>query len=178
MTGEARAPERVIARLRPHARSLVLPSLALIVIAGGATYFAVTFDELWMRVATLVGGLVLAALLWLLPLLRWLSTQYVVTTRRVVLSRGLLVRTRSEVLLSRSHDVTVRRSGLQGLFRSGDVLLNTGLDRPIVLRDVPRADLVQGALGDVMEASTTSITVVRRPVDDTDDLPRRDRSGR
>ena len=178
MTGEGRAPERVIARLRPHARALVLPSLALIALTGAATYLAVTLDELWMRLAALLAGLVLAALLWLLPLLRWLSTQYVVTTRRVVLSRGLFVRTRSEVLLSRSHDVTLRRSGLQGAFRSGDVLLNTGLDRPIVLRDVPRADLVQAALGDVMEASTTSIDVVRRPVDDTGDLPRRDRSGR
>lgn len=178
MTGEARAPERVIARLRPHARALVLPSFALIVLAGSVTFFAVTVDELWMRLATLGAGLLLATLLWLLPLLRWLSTQYVLTTRRVVLSRGLFVRTRSEVLLSRSHDVTVRRSGLQGLFRSGDVLLNTGLDRPIVLRDVPRADLVQAALGDVMETSTTSIAVVRRPVEDTGDLPRRDRSGR
>lgn len=162
MTGEGRAPERVIARLRPHARALALPSLALIAVTGGATYLAVTLDELWMRLLALGVGVLLVALLWLLPLLRWLSTQYVVTTRRVVLSRGLIVRTRSEVLLSRSHDITVRRTGLQGAFRSGDVLLNTGLDRPIVLRDVPRADLVQAALGDVMEASTTSIPVVRR----------------
>jgi membrane protein YdbS with pleckstrin-like domain len=177
MTGEGRAPERVIARLRPHARALVLPSLALIALTGAATYLAVTLDELWMRLAALLAGLVLAALLWLLPLLRWLSTQYVVTTRRVVLSRGLFVRTRSEVLLSRSHDVTLRRSGLQGAFRSGDVLLNTGLDRPIVLRDVPRADLVQAALGEVMEASTTSIAVVRRPAELNDSVPRRDRRG-
>lgn len=178
MTEEGRQPERVIARLRPHARVLVPPSIALVALAGAATYFAVSLDELWMRLAALLGGLLLGALLWLLPLLRWLSTQYVVTTRRVVLSRGLFVRTRSEVLLSRSHDVTVRRSGLQGAFRSGDVLLNTGLDRPVVLRDVPRADLVQRALGDVMDDATTSIPVVRRPLGDTGDAPRRDRSGR
>ena len=177
MTGEGRAPERVIARLRPHARALALPSLALIALAGGSTYLAFTLDELWMRLLALGVGVLLVALLWLLPLLRWLSTQYVVTTRRIVLSRGLFVRTRSEVLLSRGHDVTLRRSGLQGAFRSGDVLLNTGLDRPIVLRDVPRADLVQAALGDVMEASTTSIPVVRRAAD-TGDQPRRDRSDR
>lgn len=178
MTGEERVPERVIARLRPHARALVLPSLTLIVVVGAATFFAVSLDELWMRLAALLGGLLLAALLWLLPLLRWLSTQYLLTSRRVVISRGLLVRTRSEVLLSRSHEVTVRRSGLQGAFRSGDVLLNTGLDRPVVLRDVPRADLVQRALADVMDEATTSVPVVRRPVGDTGDVPRRDRSGR
>lgn len=178
MTGENRVPERAIARLRPHARALVLPSIVLVVIAGGVSFGAFVLDELWPSLAVLLGGLVVIGLLWVLPLLRWLSTQYLITTRRVVLRRGLLVRTRQEVLLSRSYDVAVRQSGLQSMFRSGDVLINTGLDRPIVLRDVPRADLVQRALGDVMETSTTSIATVRRPVETTDPALRRSRSGR
>jgi hypothetical protein len=49
--------------------------------------------------------------------------------------------------------VTVRKSGLQSLFGSGDVLISTGLDRPVTLRDVPKADLVQAALHDLMEIS-------------------------
>ena len=175
MTGENRVPERAIARLRPHARALVLPSVALLAIVGGATFGALVFDELWQSLAVLGVAALLGGLLWVLPLLRWLSTQYLVTTRRVVLRRGLFVRTRQEVLLSRSYDVVVRKAGLQGLFRSGDVLINSGLDRPVVLRDVPRADLVQRALGDVMEASTASIATVRRPVDTTDPALRRSR---
>lgn len=178
MTGENRVPERAIARLRPHARALVLPSWALIVIVGAATFGALVLPELWQSLAVLLAGVVAVGLLWVLPLLRWLSTQYLVTTRRVVLRSGLFVRTRQEVLLSRSYDVAVRQSGLQSAFRSGDVLINTGLDRPIVMRDVPRADLVQRALGDVMEASTTSIATVRRPVETTDPGTRRSRSGR
>lgn len=161
MTDQQRVPERVITRVRPHARALVLPSLMLVVLVGADTYVALVLTELWMRLAALLVGLVLVALLWLLPLLRWLSTQYLITTRRVVVSGGLFVRTRTEVLLSRRHEVTLRRSTLQSVFRSGDVLLNTGHDRPVVLRDVPRADLVQRALADVMEASTSSIDVVR-----------------
>ncbi|MFN4000542.1 PH domain-containing protein [Microcella sp.] len=178
MTGEARVPERAIARLRPHARALVVPAIALIVIVGAASYGAFALDETWQVLAVLLGAVVAAGLLWVLPLLRWLSTQYLITTRRIVLRRGLLVRTRQEVLLSRSFDVSLRRSGLQSAFRSGDVLVNTGLDRPVVLRDLPRADLVLRALGDVMEASTTSITTVRRPVDATDPATRRTRTGR
>lgn len=178
MTGENRVPERVIARLRAHARALVLPSLALVALVGGATFGALIFDELWQSLAVLLAAVIAIGVLWVLPLLRWLSTQYLLTTRRVVVRRGLFVRTRHEVLLSRSYDVSVRQAGLQALFRSGDVLINTGLDRPIVLRDVPRADLVQRALSDVMEASTTSIATVRRPAGDTGDVPRRDRSGR
>ena len=178
MTGENRVPERAIARLRPHARALVMPSVALVVIMGAAPFGALVLNELWQSLVVLVVGVLAIGLLWLLPLLRWLSTQYLVTTRRIVLRRGLFVRTRQEVLLSRSYDVSVRQAGLQSLFRSGDVLINTGLDRPVVLRDVPRADLVQRALGDVMEASTTSIATVRRRVETTDPALRRPRTDR
>lgn len=178
MTGENRVPERAIARLRPHARALVMPSVALVVIMGAAPFGALVLTELWQSLVVLVVGVLAIGLLWLLPLLRWLSTQYLVTTRRIVLRRGLFVRTRQEVLLSRSYDVSVRQAGLQSMFRSGDVLINTGLDRPVVLRDVPRADLVQRALGDVMEASTTSIATVRRRVETTDPALRRPRTDR
>ena len=178
MTGENRVPERAIARLRPHARALVMPSVALVVIMGAAPFGALVLNELWQSLVVLFVGVLAIGLLWLLPLLRWLSTQYLVTTRRIVLRRGLFVRTRQEVLLSRSYDVSVRQAGLQSMFRSGDVLINTGLDRPVVLRDVPRADLVQRALGDVMEASTTSIATVRRRVETTDPALRRPRTDR
>ena len=178
MTGEARPPERAIARVRPHARALVLPSFALVAASGAGSFGAFTFDELWQRLAALLGAVVAIGVFWMLPLLSWLSTQYLITTRRLVLRRGLLVRTRKEVLLSRGHDVTVRRSGLQSLFGSGDVLVNTGLDRPILMRDVPRADLVADAVSDLMEASTTSIATVRRPLDDAAPESRRSRSAR
>ena len=175
MTGLERQPERVIARVRPHARALTLPSIALVGASGGMTYGLFAVDELWQRLAVAAGGVVAIGLLWMLPLLRWLSTQYLITTRRLVLRRGLLVRTRQEVLLSRSSDVSVRRSGLQSMFRSGDVLIGAGLDRPIMLRDVPRAELVQEALADLMEASTSSIAAVRRPAETGNVVLRRPR---
>lgn len=178
MTGENRVPERAIARLRPHARVLVLPSIALIAVVGAGTFGVFAVDEVWQSLTVLAVAIASVGLFWVLPLLRWLSTQYLITTRRVVLRSGLFVRTRHEVLLSRSYDVTVRQSGLQPAFRSGDVLITTGADRPVVMRDVPRAEIVQRALGDVMEASTTSITTIRRPVEAAEPGLRRDRSGR
>ena len=178
MTGENRVPERAIARLRPHARALVVPAIILIAAVGAATFGTFVADELWQRLTVLAVAVMVVAVVWVLPLLSWLSTQYLITTRRVVLRHGLFVRTRHEVLLSRSFGVTVRQSGLQPLFRSGDVLISTGSDRPVVLRDVPRADLVQRVLGDVMEASTTSIATIRRTVETTDPTMRRSRTDR
>ncbi|WP_411698207.1 PH domain-containing protein [Conyzicola sp.] len=162
MSTESRVPEAVVARLRPHGRALFWPSLALILILGATGYFYGTFDEPWQNIAVLAGALLLGILLWLLPLLHWLGRHYTITTRRIVLRSGFFVRMRQELLHSRGYDVTVRKNAMQAIFRSGDVLINTGLDNPIVLRDVPAANLVQAALHDLMEHSQNPVAARRQ----------------
>jgi len=165
-------PESVVARLRPHGRALFWPSLLVIVVCGAVGYFFGSFDEPWMNTAVIAGAALLVLLLWVLPLLSWLGTHYTITTRRIVIRSGFFVRTRQELLHSRGYDVTVRQTALQSLFRSGDVQINTGLEHPVVLRDVPGADLVQEALHDLMERSVSAIAARRQrdqstPADET-----------
>jgi len=162
MSTESRVPEAVVARLRPHGRALFWPSLALILILGATGYFYGTFAEPWQNIAVLAGALLLGILLWLLPLLHWLGRHYTITTRRIVLRSGFFVRVRQELLHSRGYDVTIRKNLLQSVFRSGDVLVNTGLDKPVVLRDVPSSDLVQAALHDLMELSQNPVAARRQ----------------
>jgi membrane protein YdbS with pleckstrin-like domain len=104
-------------------------------------------------------------LLWVLPLLNWLAHRYVITTRRLVVRRGLVVRVRQELLHGRGYDVSLRRGPLQTLFRSGDVRINTGLEAPVVLKDVPNARLVVAALQDLMEAAGNPAASRRPPYD-------------
>jgi membrane protein YdbS with pleckstrin-like domain len=163
------APEAVIARLRPHVRALILPSFALIVIVLAASYFSGRFDEVWISIAILVLAAVLVLLLWVFPLLAWLGRNYTITTRRIVLRSGFLVRIRQELLHSRGYDVTVRKGALQSLFGSGDVEINSGLERPVVLKDVPDADLVQAALHDLMEQSLNSVAARRQQTQSSSD---------
>ena len=161
MSAEAQ-PEVVVARLRSHARALFFPSLLLIAVVGAVSYFAGSFPEPWQNWALLGGGALAVLLFFVLPLLSWLGRNYTITTRRIVLRHGLLVRSRQELLHSRGYDVTVRKAGLQLVFRSGDVLINTGLERPVMLRDVPGADLVQAALHDLMERSLNPVAARRQ----------------
>jgi uncharacterized membrane protein YdbT with pleckstrin-like domain len=163
-TADQQPPEVVVARLRPHARVLFWPSVALVAVCAGAGWLTGRFEADWQNWAVLGAAVLLALLLWGVPLLIWLGRNSVITTRRVVLRRGFFVRTRQELLHSRGYDLTVRRNAVQSLFRSGDVLINTGLDRPVVLWDVPSADLVQATLHDLMEAASSS--VARRRQDD------------
>ena len=158
----AQAPEVVVARLRPHSRALVFPTAALLIDIGAVSYFAGSLPEQWMNLLVLGGGALFALLLFVVPVLRWLAQNDTITTRRVVIRSGVLVRSRQELLHSRGYDVTVRQAGLQLLFRSGDVLINTGLEHPVVLKDVPNAELVQSALHDLMEASVNPIAARRQ----------------
>ena len=44
-------PERVVARIRRHARMLTIPTLLLIVVAGGLAYLLAVLPEVWQRLA-------------------------------------------------------------------------------------------------------------------------------
>jgi uncharacterized membrane protein YdbT with pleckstrin-like domain len=162
MSSQGQDGERVVARLRPHGRALFWPSLLLIAGIGAIGYFEGSFPEQWQNLLLLGGGALVLFLLWFLPLVAWLGKRYTITTRRIILRHGLFVRVRQELLHSRGYDVTVRKNSLQSMFGSGDVQINTGLDHPVVLRDVPNADLVQGSLHDLMEASLNPIAARRQ----------------
>ena len=149
--------ESVVAGLRPHARVLFWPSVALLAVFGATGYFYGSLPEPWQNVALLAAAATLVLLLWLLPLASWLNNRYTITTRRIIFRHGFFVRTRQELLHSRGYDVTVRQNWLQSLAHSGDVLINAGLEQPLVLKDVPDAELVQQVLHDLMESSRTLI---------------------
>ncbi len=162
-------PERIVASLRPHGRAMFWPSLLVIGVAGASGYFYGSFDVEWQNLLVAVAAVALIFGLWMLPLLVWLGRRYVITTRRIVIRHGLVVRTRQELLHSRGYDITVRQSALQRIVASGDVMVNTGLDRPVTLRDIPSAALVQSALHDLMERSANPIAARRQAEQSTYD---------
>lgn len=149
----AREPEVVVARLRPHVRATFWPAVVATVDAGVTSYFSVSLAVDWQRDAVLAAGAALLVFAVLVPLFNWLGTNYTITSRRLAIRSGLLTRTRQELLHSRGYDVTLRQGVLQWAFRSGDILVNTGLDHPIVLKDLPSARLVATALQDLIEAN-------------------------
>ena len=162
MSSEGQDTERIVARLRPHGRVLFWPSLILIAATTAMAYFTGSFPEAWENIAVFGGGVLAILVLWLLPLVAWLGTIYTITTRRIVLRHGFFVRIRQELLHSRGYDIVVRKNALQSMFGSGDVRINTGLEHPVVLRDVPSADLVQSVLHDLMERSLNPIAARRQ----------------
>lgn len=151
----AQPTETVIARLRPNARILFFPTLVLFCVCGVTGYYAGNLPEQWQNVALLMGAAAAVLVLWLLPLVFWLNRRYTITSRRIIFRHGFFVHTRQELLHTRGYDVTLRQNWFQSAFGSGDVRINSGLEHPLVLTDVPNGALVQQVLNDLMEQSRT-----------------------
>lgn len=154
--------ERVVARLRRHARVLILPALLLMATAGAATYGAFVLPELWQRLAVAAAAVLIVLLGCLLPFLAWLTRRTTITTRRIIMRSGVFARVRRELLHSRGYDVVVRRTWIQSTFGSGDVRINTGHEHPFVIRDVPNPFQLQAALHELMEEAHTLVADRRR----------------
>ncbi|WP_350347337.1 PH domain-containing protein [Agromyces sp. G08B096] len=158
----AAAPERIVARVRRHGRVLILPALVLIAVAGVSVYAVFAVTDVWPRVAVAGAALLVVLLACVLPFLSWLTKRTTITTRRIIQRSGVFVRSRRELLLSRGYDLTVRQTPGQRIFGSGDVRINTGHERPFVLRDVPRPAAVQAALNELMGGSHSIVAEHRR----------------
>lgn len=158
----AAPPERVVARLRPHARVLFWPSVALILVCGGYGYFAERFTATWAHYAVLFAAVLLVLLLFLLPYFAWLSRRFIITTRRIVVRRGFFVRRRQELLHLRGYEVELARGPMQAMFGSGNLRITVSGETVLVLKDIPKARTVQKALHDLMENAASLQTTQRQ----------------
>ncbi|GHD42476.1 PH domain-containing protein [Mycetocola manganoxydans] len=150
--------ERVVARLRPNARALFLPALALVALPG-LTVFAVSlFAETWLHAMIVLLAVLLFVLFVLFPYIAWLNHRCTITTRRVIARRGFFVRERREIFHSRGYHVTLKQSWLQSAFRSGDIHISSGVEKPLILRDLPGADQVLETLQELIERNQVVLT--------------------
>jgi hypothetical protein len=150
------APEQVIVRLRRSGRHLVWPAIFFLALCFGTGYWWGRFPVAWLNTALPVVAAGLTVLLSLLPLIFWLNRVTIITSRRVIVTQGFLVRERTEFVLGRASDAVLRRRPVQLLSGSGDVIVHAGAEGTMILRDVPRARLVHRAITDLIERAHPS----------------------
>jgi uncharacterized membrane protein YdbT with pleckstrin-like domain len=145
--------EELVLALHPHWRRLVVPFVAVPAVAALVTFLLLRgpagggFRVLVLGVAALV--LVAVSLL---PYLRWRTTHYVITTRRVMGRSGVTRRVGQDLPLYRIEDVAFEHSLLGRLLRSGDLVLqSSGEQGGLRLVDVPRVESVQRTVVEVMD---------------------------
>jgi uncharacterized membrane protein YdbT with pleckstrin-like domain len=151
--------EEIVLNLRPHWRRVAIPVVLIPIVVGLASYlwFVLPDDKARgpLRIAVLV--VALAVLLWwsLRPWLRWLTTRYVMTTRRVVTRTGVLSRNGRDVPLTRINDVSFSHTVIERIFGSGTLVIESAGERgQIMLSDVPHVEAVQRDLYGLVEDET------------------------
>jgi uncharacterized membrane protein YdbT with pleckstrin-like domain len=140
--------EEIVLDLHPHWKRLLLPTLVLPVVVGIATYLmflvpsgSVRTPVRWAIVAVAVLAL-LRFTVW--PWVTWQTTRYVLTTRRVVIRRGVFGRSGRDIPLTRVNDVSFHHSLFERLLRCGTLTIESaGEHGQVVLPEVPDVELVQ-----------------------------------
>jgi len=116
--------EDIVLDLHPHWWFFAPPLLALIaaIVVGG---LALTLtDAAWVQVP--VGIMVLGFLMWFgIRYSRWVTTNFVVTTDRLIYRHGVLAKHGIEIPLDRVNTVFFRQSIFERIVRSGDLVIES-----------------------------------------------------
>jgi uncharacterized membrane protein YdbT with pleckstrin-like domain len=142
--------EEVVMALRPHWKEMVWPVIVLLVVSPVATYVATVIPESggaqgWLRLAVVVVAALIVLRFTVWPFVKWLTTAYVVTDRRIITRVGVIARTGRDMPISRVNDVTFSHSGiLERILGCGTLVIESAGERgQLVLRDVPHVEEVQ-----------------------------------
>lgn len=147
--------EQVVLHNHPHWKRLIWPVLALIVATALAALASGFVDsQHWKNqlatkiVYAVVWGVWLVIVGWLTiwPFLGWLTTNFVVTNRRVMYRHGVLTRSGIDIPLARINSVEFRDKLTERMFRTGTLIIESASQDPLEFHDIPRLREVHALL--------------------------------
>lgn len=147
------ADEDVIIELRTHVKALVAPGLWLVGLAVSTGVALALMPPTWPAWAPwTVAALVVVGIvaLVLVPFLRWRTSTYTITDRRVITRKGILTVTGHDLPLSRINNIAYERSFLDRLFGCGTLVLTTAAEQPLALPDVPNVERVHVVMTELL----------------------------
>lgn len=147
------ADEHVVLHLRTHGKALVVPAVVgLACCLGIIAWFALSGQPAgsWGTYAV-VGGAVLV-LLWfsVLPFLRWRTSTYTVTNRRLITRQGILTRSGHDVPLNRINNVEYEQGVLDRALGCGTLVFETAASEPVTLHDIPDIERAHVTITDIL----------------------------
>jgi membrane protein YdbS with pleckstrin-like domain len=142
--------EQVVIHKHPHWKMLILPVLIfLVVVAAAAFLAALSRKQQWHLIAWIaivVVGVVIVVWLTVIPLLRWRTTHFIVTTDRVMAREGVLNRTGLDIPLSRINSVRFEHGLIDRIWGAGTLIIESASDDPLEFDDIPHVEYVHSLL--------------------------------
>jgi uncharacterized membrane protein YdbT with pleckstrin-like domain len=138
--------EEVVLDLHPHWWFFAGPATAVVltIVAAAAVSILDLPDWLWYGVAALL----VLNVLWLLArLAKWATTNFVVTSDRLIYRSGVLAKQGKEIPLERLNDISFNQSIFERMLGSGDLMIESGGERGQQLfTDIPKPARVQNEI--------------------------------
>ena len=101
--------------------------------------------------AAVVVAVPLLVVLSLVPFLRWVTSTYTVTNRRLITRQGILTRTGRDIPLFRINDVAYEKGLLDRLLGCGTLIISDATEKAgVVLPDIPNVEQVQLQISDLL----------------------------
>jgi uncharacterized membrane protein YdbT with pleckstrin-like domain len=144
---------------RPHWRGLILPVIILIALAFAGTWLFFWLGDapgplswpVW-RWLLVVAAVVIVIWRVVLPFIRWNTSRFTFTNRRVIVRHGSLRRTGRDMPLVKITDATFDESILGRLLNYGTLNITSASDEgELVIADVPNIQMVQRDLFELMQ---------------------------
>mgnify|MGYP001161694183 CR=1 FL=1 len=153
------APDETIKfETRPHWRGLLVPGLVLIATVFGMSLLYFWIDSNWfggtaLRWVVLAGGVVILALWAVRPFLRWLTTDYVFTDRRIIVRSGIITRQGKDMPLAKVNNVSFFVPMMGRVLNYGELVIQSaGENDGLTIRDVPDVEDIQRNVYEYIEA--------------------------
>ncbi|MFD4292983.1 PH domain-containing protein [Rhodococcus sp. NPDC058505] len=147
------ADEELLLHRHPHWKMLVLPAVTLVVATAVAGFVGgMAQDRLDGTARTVVLLLVLVAWLAVLgwrcaaPLIRWKSTHFIVTDRRVLIRQGVFTHSGIDIPMGRISNVQFRHGLIDRMMRTGTLVIASAADDPLEFDDIPDVQRVHSLL--------------------------------
>ncbi|MDX6230125.1 MAG: hypothetical protein QOI76_3515 [Frankiales bacterium] len=148
--------EELVVDTHPHWKALLLPAVAVPVVVGLASWAVFAMGDFngrgYAQIAVVVVAVLLLIWVSLLPWLRWRTTRFMVTSRRVVIRSGVISRTGRDIPLTRVNDVTFTHGLVDRVLGCGTLLIESGGERgQLVIGELPHVEAIQRQLSDLVE---------------------------
>jgi uncharacterized membrane protein YdbT with pleckstrin-like domain len=147
--------EEIVRHLHPHWLTVFWPVVRFLLIVGAASFGAALIppsaQQGTLRLVVLGLAVVLVLITVVVPLLRWRTTHYVVTTHRLLFREGIVARSGRDLGLSRITDVSYTQTLWERIINSGTITIQSAGEHATVLTRIPDSDGVQQLLNHMVE---------------------------
>ncbi|MDE0572828.1 PH domain-containing protein [Demequina sp. B12] len=146
--------ERLLLHRHEHWKALIVPGLLFLVYTGLAIWGLVAISgadlsdgtALVLRIVLGVVWLGLFSWLGVAPVVRWASTHFVLTDRRVLFRTGIITRSGIDIPIARINTVQFRHGLIDRMFRTGTLIIESASDDPLEFTDIPEVEKVHAML--------------------------------